>query len=288
LGDYLTVEEIAKYLVSFNFTGATPVSDVLKQYEANYEIIKAIDDKMNSLSDYGEYNVWATIKKANMISKNITSLFRGYVLYSECIKNSDGDFWKYLEPIITNREPGYKIALREECIAIQEAYRDYIIGVSQGQIILAVDEKSIAGGENIEEIGILFNEFMSYYTQLYKQNFSVGHDDPNENSLFLLYTKVSEKMLTEASTELSLYEKIVSDRIKTEGVMANLELLHYLIDRSKYEDFLELILSMEQIRNYIKSVEIEGLSFEYKKVGEHQINNESFALSLDDVVSFPA
>jgi hypothetical protein len=285
LGDYLTAEEINRYLVSFNFTDATTVSDVLKQYEANYEIIKAIDEKINNTSNYDEYEVWSTIKKANMISKNITNLFQGFTLYSECIKDRDGDFWKYLEPIITNREPGYLKALKEECTAIQETYRDYIKNLSQGQIILAVDEKEIAGGERIEEVGLLFNEFMSYYTQLYKQNFSVGHDDPNNNALFLLYSKVSEKIMTESTENLILAFDIIKDKITSYGDMAYLELLHYIIDRLKTEDRLDLVLEMDQISQLLKSVHIEQPSFSYIRVSEKQKSDQSLDLSLTEVVN---
>jgi hypothetical protein len=286
LGDYLSVEEINRYLVSFNYSGATLVSDVLKQYDANYEIIKAIDEKMNSKSDYAEYMVWSTIKKANMISKNITSLFKGHILYSECIKESDGDFWKYLEPILTNREPGYKIALKNESIEIQEAYRDYIKEISQGQIILAVDEKKIAGGENIHEIGLLVTEFMSYYTQLYKQNFSVGNDDPNNTTLFLLYSKVAEQIITESTDKLFLDEKIISDRMTSTGVMACLELLHYIIDRSKSENSIELILNIEQISHLMKFISIENPELIYKLTGEKHITPCSINIGLEEAVSF--
>jgi hypothetical protein len=285
VGDYLSLEEIQKYMVSFNFSDATPVSDVLKQYDANYEIIKALDEKIYNTSDYAEHNVWSSIKKANMISKNIANLFRGYVLYSECIKNSDGDFWKYLEPVLTNREPGYKITLREECIAVQETYRDYIMGISQGQIILAVDEKAIAGGENIAEIGILFNEFMSYYTQLFRQNFTVGNDDPN-NTLCLLYAKVAERIFTESSEEVNLYEKIVRDKMASRGVMANIELLHYITDISKNKDFLEIVLSFEQKTNLMKCLHIDSPLLDFEKHGERRFDKDRESISLSDAVDF--
>jgi hypothetical protein len=288
LGQYLSEEEIQKYLIHFTFSDVTSISDILKQSDVNYEIIKAIDDKINLTSDYDEYMVWETIKKANTISKNIDSLFQGYTNYSEYIEAKDPDFWNYIEPIITDREIGYKTTLKTLLTELQETYTDYMSSVTQGQLVLAVDERGIAGGENIAEIALLFNEFMSYYTQLLKYDFKVGYDDPNNNSLHLLYAKIFEKMISEDNEILSLVEDIISDRGKSFGFISNLELAHYLIDISKSEDNIELILTYEKIKDLIKNVYAEHPVFEYIKCGEKSILPTTEQLSLVEAVSYSA
>jgi hypothetical protein len=288
LNQYFSEEELQKYLTHFTFSDATSISDILKQYDANYEIIKAIDDKMNSTSDYDEYVVWETIKKANTISKNVDSLFQGYTNYSEYIEAKDPDFWSYLEPIITDREIGYRPKLRTLLAELQETYTDYVSSISQGQIVLAVDETSIAGGENIAEIALLFNEFMSYYTQLLKYDFKVGYDDPNNNSLHLLYAKVFERMITHDTEILALAESIISDRGISSGLISNLELVHYLIDISKSEDSIELTFVYEKIKDIMKTVYPEHLGFDYIKFGEKSIVHSGEQLSLVEAVSYSA
>jgi hypothetical protein len=286
LGDYLTIEEIQSNLVRFSYTEVTSISDVLKQYDENYAIIKAIDDKINKVSNYDEYMVWTTIKKANMISKNINMLFDGFSLYSEYIKHYDVLFWKYIEPFITNREPGYKTALKELYVKIQEAYRDYIMGVTQGQIILAVDEKNLGGGENIEEVGILFNEFMSYYTQILRQDFTVKQDNPGSNSLFFLYTKVFENIITEETDGAFLLEKLILDRMYSSGKLDDIELFHYLIEYARNYDNIELELLHEQFMYIDRSLISRFTELIYERYREISTTLQSNEIGLTESVSF--
>jgi hypothetical protein len=288
LSQYLSVEEINKYMTHFTFSDITSVSDILKQYDANYEIIKAIDNKINAESNYDEYMVWSTIKKANMISKNINILFQGYTNYSEYIEEHDFDFWNYIESIITNREIGYRIELKTLLTELQEAYRDYIISVTQGQIVLEVDEKNIAGGENIVEIATLFNEFMSYYTQLFRYDFSVGYDDPNNNSLYFLYAKVFEKMFSSDSELLIVAEKLISDRGKSPGFISNLELVYYITNISKSENSMDLILLYEKFKDIMKSTYTEHSELSYEKYGEKMTSHNDEQLALVEAVSYSA
>jgi hypothetical protein len=286
IGSYLSPEEISKYLVYFNYMENGSITDILKQYDANYEIIKAIDEKLNKTSDYAEYMVWQTIKKANTISKNIDNLFDGYTTYSEYIRHYDPVYWKYIEPYLTNREIGYKGILKELFVKVQEAYRDYIVGKTQGEIVLAIDEQEIAGGENIEEIATLFNEFMSYYTQIYRQNFNIGHDDPVDNSLVLLYAKIFENIITNNEEGLILVEKVIEDRMYGSGIFCNLELLHYTVEMAINTDIINLELIHEIIKDIAKSITSDHVAFDYVKTGEHSTSVASHDLQLVEVVEF--
>jgi hypothetical protein len=286
IGSYLNTEEIAKYLVYFNYAETGTVTDILRQYDTNYEIIKAIDEKLNRTSNYDEYMVWQTIKKANMISKNVDSLFGGYTTYSEYIKHYDPIYWKYIEPFLTNREIGYKGILKELFVKVQGAYRDYIISKTQGEIVLAIDEQEIAGGENIEEIATLFNEFMSYYTQIYRQNFNIGHDDPVNNSLTLLYAKIFENIITNNEEGLVLTEKAIEDRMYGSEIFGNLELLHYTVEMAINTDIVNLELIHEIIKDTFRTVTNDHAALGYIKVGEHGREILSHNLQLVEAVEF--
>jgi hypothetical protein len=286
LGYYLNANEIRNILVKFVYNESTSISDVLSQYDENYELIKAIDEKINKTSNYDEYMVWETIKKANTISKNINTLFGGYTLYSEYIKKHDILFWTYIEPFIINREPGHKKALKDLYVKIQEAYRDYISEVSYGQILLAVDEKNIGGGENIEEIGVLFNEFMSYYTQILRQDFNIKQDNPGSNSIFLLYAKIFENILTQETDSTFVFEKLILDRMFQNGRLADLELLHYLIDYAKNTDYVELELLYEQFKCLDSSIVSQFTELIYEKFGETSKVITHETIGLTESVSF--
>jgi hypothetical protein len=286
IGDYLTPEEINKYLVHFNYISTTSVSDIIKQYDENYEIIKAIDEKLLRISNYDEYIVWQTIKKANLISKNIDILFDGFTSYSEYIKTYDPKYWKYLEPIITNMDIGYKVVIKDTYYKVQEAYKNYIFDKTNGQIILATDEKNIAGGENIEDIALLFSEFMSYYTQIYRQNFNIGYDDQVDNTLASLYFKLFEHIITTSHEGLELIEKIISDKKYDSGLMANLELLHYTIEIGINQDLVNIELVYEKLKDMFKCEANTFNSLIYKKFADSTSSFSNHNIGLAEAVDF--
>jgi hypothetical protein len=285
LGDYLTLQEIQNNLVKFVYTEDTSISEVLRQYDENYLIIKAIDDKLNDSSNYDEYEVWNIMKKANMISKNVNDLFDGRALYSEYIKERDPIFWKHIEPFLTNRDVGYKKILKELYVNVQEAYRAYMMDVTESQIILAVDEKNLGGGENIEEIGILFNEFMSYYTQILRQDFNVTQDDPVNNSLFFLYAKLLETIVTEEVVGMSLVEKLSLDHLYEKRILDIIELFHYITDYAINLDkiYLELTHAEEYFGHALYPIFLE---IEHKKHADSSVSSDHESVGLEEAVSY--
>jgi hypothetical protein len=286
VSDYLSQEEIKQYMVYFNFNEDTSVADILRQYEQNYIIIKKIEDNIIKQSNFDEYMLWTTMKKANSISKNVTGLFEGHVTYSSYIISKDPDLWQYVEPFLTDRSYGYIIRLKELYLELQATYREYISKVTQEQILLATYETDIAGGENIEEIGLLFTQFMSYYTQIYKQSFHVGFDDENNNSLTLLYGVTRDQMFTSEEDKLELYQKLIKDIGYSKGTMAHLDLSYHIHEILKTKDYIYLLLAYEQIRDIMKTPIDEMLEFEYIKIKEKIKNSTSNKLVLEEQVIY--
>jgi hypothetical protein len=274
------------YLVRFNYSESTSVSEILSQYDANQQIINAIEEKINKSSNYDEYMVWLTIKKANMISKNIESLFGEYTTYSEYIMDYDPKFWIIIEPYITNREIGYKTPLKELYFEVQEAYKSYIDKVTEGQITLAVEEKDIAGGENIDEIATLFNEFMSYYTQIYKQDFNVGYNDPTNNAISLLYATIREDILTNEIETLNIIEKMISNNIYNTGITSFLELSGFTSEISKRIDKSDISLDYGKAYERSNSVYIDIPVLLYKNYYERGYKEMQHSMELIEAVQF--
>jgi hypothetical protein len=286
LKDFLSIDEIKKYMVYFSYNEHTSVPDILRQYEKNYEIIKAIEENIIAQTDYAKYNVWNALKKANSVSKIIYGLFPGHTTYSSYIMENDPDLWQYLEPIITSRGIEHTLRLKELFMELQESYKDYIARKTQEQILLATYETDIAGGENIEEIGLLFNQFMSYYTQIYRQSFNVGFDDANNNSLSLLYGLFREKMITTESGGVEIYEKMFKDKSYSKGIDTYIELSDYIRETLKSKESIDLVLEYLLFKERMKTLSIEMIELKYDKVLEMVKSWSTGTLALDEKVTF--
>lgn len=221
VGDYLTEDEIKEYLVSFKPIETLTIDDLYDDYDANYEIIEAIKDKIAKTYDFTEYQILDTIYKANLAYHTMYSLFEGAKNYSEYIKGVSEEFYEYIDEAITSCETDS--ALRSLMTKLYTAYKEYIEDKSNSNATIYADDSDIAGGEDLDQVTKLFEQFVSLYTQLYSSSYSITYDNENENSLILLYSTVKQKL--------------------TNGVIDFLELVD-LQHRSKlytnYEDWLIL------------------------------------------------
>lgn len=222
VGDYLTTDEIKKNLVSFKPMESLTIDELYDDYDTNYEIIEAIKDKISKVYDFTEYQIWDTIYKANVVYHTLYSLFKGSKNYSEYIKSVSEEFYEYIDEAIESCETNNE--LRSLMTKLYTAYKEYIEDVSEKNATIYTDEADIAGGEDLDQVTKLFEQFVSLYTQLYSSSYSITYDNENENSLILLYSTVKQKL--------------------TNGVVDFLELVD-LQHRSKlynnYDDWLVLV-----------------------------------------------
>lgn len=282
VGDYLSEKEIRDLMVSFNYDQTTDIHLIIDQYDENRKIIDYIEEKLLSVNNYGEYEMWNAMKNANIISKRIENLFSGYVSYSSYIKNNDPEFYEFIEPYITDPTIGTTEALTSLCEDLKNAYNEYIYDKSGVQG--STDEEDIAGGENLEEIGILFNEFMSCFTQIFKQDFHVGYDDPSNNSLILLYSHINEVYRSEDTDLLELLQSVVTDTLYDKGTICYLELLYYGTDTTKQEIYFDLFLDYSKIKDIFKLLFYEGIELNHKFIKDTSISQSFTNLSLEDSI----
>lgn len=283
LGDYLTNEEIRTYLVNFNYDASTPIEQIVQQYDDNYAIISAITKKLSSKSNYDEYAVWETILAANKTAVNINSLFGSASTYSGYIRQNDQEFYKYLESVSINTE-------REAILNIIESLKDtfvqYIYTKSDGTISMMVDESDASDKESLNTISILLNQFMSCYNQLLTQDFHVGYDDPGENSLVLLYTKLVEAVCTSETEALDLVQTILHD-IHIDFVDDDyLELIHNIIDTVKIGNEENLVLEYEYLRTIFSDLFRDHIELVYGIVKDHFKYNLDNNLILEHEMKF--
>ena len=278
LKDYFTEEELLKYLVSFNVNGESNVSDLFSEYDKNYEIIKAIDNKIVNTYNYDEYVVWNTIRKANLTSNTIHDLFGDVESYSEYLRTNDNSFFNHFYKMLGEADTKSKlIALNTQ---LYEAFLNYLKTATDNAVIYAVDEDDIVGGENLADISLLFNQFMSIYTQLYKQDSHVLYDNQLEDTLALLYSNCADVFKT---TDIDIFElvgKTLSDKFASYGIHDYLELLHYIKDTISSSDNFELILSVVEYSELRKFVNFEYLEFIYKIIEDKKKSIDTSDLSL--------
>ena len=262
LGDYLSDKEISEYLVGFNFDATTPIENIVSQYDENYEIIERIKNNLNKQSNYDEYIVWETILKANNTSANINVLFGGFDTYSSYIKAYDPEFYKYIESISSGIERDTLVSIIK---ALKDSFSGYIREKSNSTIDMIIDEEDAAGDQSLEDIGILLNQFMSCYDQLLSQEFHVGYDDPDENSLVLLYASFRDIFILSSSEFLELKDSVILDKIKAFVDEDYLELIHKITDNISDEKYEDLSLDYVFVSDFMKEIFREYIEMYYIK-----------------------
>jgi hypothetical protein len=200
------------------------------------------------------------------------------------IKNFDPEFWKYIEPFIDDNTIGTRKALIDLATTLKTSFSNYVSSMTSGEVKVLVDEDDIVGGENLSDIGTLFNEFMSSYTQMFKQDFHVGFNDPTNNSLWLLYTKVMESFITKDSSYLNLVQTMLNDTLYSKATAGNLELLYYTTDTLKSEQFFDLVLAFKQIHEILKFSRREFINLDETEYRDTLISRNSGSLVFEDVI----
>lgn len=260
IGDFLTKEEIEKYLVGFDFTAATSIDELFYQYDENFAIIEKIRKKLET-SKYTDYKVWQTIYDANMTYQTLKDLYGSYENYSDYIKQDNENIYEHIENLITScKTPSDLYSLNT---TLYNAFAEYIKEKSNNQVQYVIDESDISGGEDLSEVGVLFEQFMSEFTMLYKQDYHVSYDNAEDNVLALLYTDIVDIFKDEFTDRLEMIQKIVKDVIKDVDESQILELLYFFKDYIyvDYEFDIELIYDL--YRDIIKDGPKVYLDFLY-------------------------
>lgn len=240
VGDYLTEEEIEKYLVSFNNASSMTVEELFSQYDKNYEIIEAIKEKINKTYGFQEYQIWETLYNANMAYMTINDMFNGASNYSEYIKSVSTEMYEHIDGLLSSiTELSDLIDLEKK---LHEAYGDYIEDLSEGNAKVYSSEADVAGGEDLTDITKLFEQFVSLYTQLLKSSYNVSYDNESSNSLILLYSAVRQTLNSKEYDMLELVDQIYRDKLVT-NAEDFLELTEFIISKlnEKHYEYMDLL-----------------------------------------------
>lgn len=294
VGDYLTDKEIEDNLVVFKPLSTLTIDELYAEYDKNYEIIEAIKNKIIKAYDFSEYQLWDTIYKANLTHSTMYELFKGSQNYSEYILSVSQDFYDYLDSKISAATTPIELVGLEKML--YTAYSDYIKNISNNYANIYTNESDIAGGEDLTQISLLFKQFVSLYTQLYKSSYNISYDDAGENSLILLYSTVRSSFTSKAYDILELayntikdvtyakgydyliLEEFIIDKIKT-------KIYEYLsLDAGVYDGEGEFIPDMP-FKQLYKDIDREYLDLEYKKHKDDIkfLYNDSISLIIEQL-----
>ena len=281
VGDYLSDEEIAKNLVRFDNVANMSIEELYDQYDDNYAIIEAIKDKISKTYSFSEYNLWDTIYKANLAYHTTNNLFKGATNYSEYIASVSNEMYDHVENLLNAAKTPSDF--KELCDKFYESYSSYIREISKNNASIILNDIDVAGGEDIGALEVLFNQFISIYTQLYKSDYHITYDNENENSLVLLYDNIRSSLKDNAYTILELVGRTIKDHTSVKTVEDYLILEEFITDnvRVVYED--SLILEDEFFKCVYYAIYDEFLELSdinYKDVYKTK-NNESLGLSYE-------
>ena len=277
LSQIIQTDEIRNLLVSFNYDEQTSLMEILSQYEINAVIVERIKDKLTSVTTTEEYNSWKLLYNANIISYRSESLFEGYSTHEEYLYDIHPTFYNYIEPIING--DSFEL-LNDLAIELGQMYSDYINDITEGLTAYYTNENEIIGGENIDDIIILLNSFMSIFTQIYKTDFHIGYDDQLKNSLKFLYTYMKMETITgEQELAFLKYKNIDNMLYQYNDTDVALQLIHE-IDELLYNDNEFFIsLSYVTLGTLIENDYNELLPLFYNRYIDTLMGSESDTLS---------
>lgn len=171
-------------LISFN-KNAT-LSELFADYENNIKIITALKEKWMKSSTLAEAKCWDYLIKQNQINTYFEIMFDNIERFDYFIRDNSREFYNYINISMNNRneEVIYSLYIR-----LLEAFRDYMLDATENKISLPTpnSDEEDSSVEYLNDLKLLFNEFLSIYTELHKIEFSQVIDDSPYNRLKLLY-----------------------------------------------------------------------------------------------------
>lgn len=195
--------------VFINFDESTTLSDVFDNYDENVAIINALVRNAYKTSNIKECRAWEYLMKQNQTNVYYQVMFDNETRFDDFLKKNSSDFYNYL---IIPMENGNIDTIFNTYASMLDAFRVYILSITDNVLSLPnadTDNESSGSLSYLTDLTILFNEFLSIYTELHKIEYSQVYDDSPYNRIRLLYNFDKEVL------EDSLNDKVqlVDDRI---------------------------------------------------------------------------
>ena len=171
-------------IVSFNKN--ITLSELFTQYNENIKIINALKNRWIKTSTLQEAKAWEYLITQNRINTQFHIMFDGYEKFNLMLKENARDFYNFI--MITINTGEYE-GVYNLYIRLLELFREYMLDATENKISLATpnSDENDNSVDYLNDLKILFNEFLSVYTELHKIEFSQIIDDSPYNRIKILY-----------------------------------------------------------------------------------------------------
>ena len=200
-------EELEDFLVRFRYfengvdlgtvTTATTFTELVNDYKHQYpNLINAITEKMKDSYDYREYQAWAYMLQQSQTNNSIDFIFKGCQRFTEYLEMMESE--GLVDYIYANvRTYNGKLRL-DDVYAVQEtissAFKSWVFN-NFSKLVYQVNEDNESSSEAsyVNDMKLLFDEFLSVFSQLYTVNYkyTFGDKEKNADQLQLFYNPVN-------------------------------------------------------------------------------------------------
>jgi len=281
-------EDLSDYMTEYRFyangqqlgefTADTTFEDLVDDYKHQYpNLLKRITWKLRESYDFREFQAWTYILNQSRTNNSIYFIFKDCETFPEYLGKLEADKLKvYIIDKLGKKPTNVEITrLQNEII---EAFKRWV-NESFSKLVYESENSDTSGTSSsyIQDMIILFNEFLSVFSELYSVDYRYSFGDKSYEGLDLqlFYNPLNVWQSYKPVDKISLNEYIKS-QLNVDLGKEEFELL--------YTYYLYAVNSMyDNINNDIK---IEGSTIEYKddqfKYSPHLI--ECFSKVLDTIV----
>ena len=169
-----------------SFKPNTSLSELFADYDKNIAIINALKQRWIESSTLEEAKCWDYLIQQNKTNTYFEILFDSESRFDLFIRNSNREFFNYLNITLNNDDFEAVYSLYSKLL---EGFRDYMLFATEDKISLNTpnSDENESSVDYLTDLKLLFNEFLSVYTELHKIEFSQMIDDSPYNRIKLLY-----------------------------------------------------------------------------------------------------
>lgn len=176
-----------------DFNNSTTFEELVSDYKNQYpNLISRITQRMKEAYDFREYQAWLYMKEQSRTNNSIEFIFKGCTKYTEYIDNMESaGLIDYIRKEVKYEtwtdSTSNKIKLPLICEVqdkINEAFKNWVT-TSFSDLIYANSEEDMSTSSYVQDMILLFNEFLSVYSKLYSVNYNYTFGNVEKDGLFL-------------------------------------------------------------------------------------------------------
>lgn len=195
-------EDIGDYVIKYRFyenglqlgdvTSSTTFKELIMDYRNQYpNLIKRITEKMRKCYDFREYQAWLFLLNQSRKDNSIEFIFKGHDTFTGFIKDvcESSELVTWIKNEVTNKTTG-KIDFDKVCSTITIVSNNFKEWVKNSFSSYVYEYEMNSDSDNyVSDMIILFNEFLSTYSELYSVDYkyTFGNLENDGESLQMFY-----------------------------------------------------------------------------------------------------